>query len=130
MPNTVTYMKKVQLPELSEYESHDPTRAAMAQGRLSLYWEHIVTAESFVKMEGAIRLERPAVAGIADEIRSIWESDPGSPDWDYVKKFTGAVAAFMVEMNGYRRIVRGTSEVSLKVGRPYWNVGKVFEHVP
>ena len=52
------------------------------------------------------------------------------PNWDYVKKFTGAVAAFMVEMNGYQRIVRGTSEVSLKVGRPHWNVGKVFERIP
>jgi TDG/mug DNA glycosylase family protein len=67
--------------------------------------------------------------GIADQIRAIWEADPNPPGWDYLKQFAGAVAAFVVEQNGYRRIVRGKSEVSLKVGRPHWNVGKVFERV-
>lgn len=129
MPSTATYTQQVLLPTLTEYEAHDRTRGAAAVGSLSSYWDHIVRAESFVKMEGAIRLDRPAVAGIADEIRAIWESDPSQPDWGYVKQFAGAVAAFVVELNGYRRIIRGSTQVSLKVGRPHWNVGKVFKRI-
>lgn len=80
-------------------------------------------------MEGAIRLDRPAVAGIADEIRAAWEADTQPPNWGHLKQFSGAVAAYLCELNGYARVVGGKTPLKRRVGRKHWNMGQVFEAV-
>jgi hypothetical protein len=126
MPTTERYEREVSLPTLSDYEAVDKTRATLARGRFAAYWNHIVQAESFVRMEGAIRLGHPAVAGIADEIYSLWEKDSTNPSWGQVKQFSGSVAACMCDLNGYLRVTGGRTPLKRKVGRRHWNMGQVF----
>ena len=126
MPFQETYARQVTLPTLADYETKDRARATLAKGRLAAYWKHIVRAESFVYAVGALRLDRPAVAGVADDVRRIWEADANPPPWDLVKQFSGAVVAYVCELNGYRQVVRGTSPLKRKVGRDHWNMGQVL----
>lgn len=121
-----TYSRQVVLPTLSDFDQKDRTRATLARGRLAPYWDLIVRAESFIHMEGAIRLDHPAVSGLADEIRHLWEAETSPPDWSYVKQFTGTVAAYVCELNGYQQVLGGNSPLKRKVGRPHWNVGQVL----
>lgn len=129
MPIRDTYIRQVVLPTLSDFDQKDRTRATVARGRLAPYWDLLVKPESFVHMEGAIRLDHPAVSGVADEIRLLWLADSNPPDWDYVKQFTGTVAAYVCELNGYVQVSGGNTPLKRKVGRPHWNVGQVLAPV-
>ena len=121
-----TYTRAVVLPTLADLEAQDPTRATLAKGRLAPFWKQIVRPDSFIQMEGAIRLDHPAIAGIADDIRQIWEAEPNPPNWGHVKQFSGAVAALVCELNGYQRAIGGRTPLKRKVGREHWNAGQVM----
>ena len=126
MPASATYTRTVQLPTIQDYAQRDPSRSKLAQTTMAPFWDLIVSAESMVRMEVAIDLDRPAIAAMADKIRKLWESMPNPPDWGHVKQFSGSAAALVCDANGFRR--QGAKQNKKgRVGRQHWNVGQLFK---
>ncbi len=127
MPSPATYSRTILLPTITDYTERDPGRARLATTTMAPFWDLIASAESMVRMEVAIDLDRPAVSAVADRIRALWEGMPDAPQWGHVKQFSGSAAALVCETNGFRRQQGGASDKKGRVGREHWNVGQLFE---
>ena len=126
MPNPATYSRTILLPTITDYANRDPSRSRLATTTMAPFWDLIATAESMVRMEVAIDLDRPAVSALADGIRALWESMTDPPDWGHVKQFSGSAAALVCETNGCVRQGAGSDKKG-RVGREHWNVGQLFK---